>query len=85
MARVDCMRNFFKNYNLSLRTSQKTSLEMIMGFNKIQVEKFYDNQTKIMSDQKFPPSRIYNMNETGITTVPNIIPKVVAVKWKQSV
>ncbi|KAL3271034.1 hypothetical protein HHI36_021534 [Cryptolaemus montrouzieri] len=40
---ADWTRNFFKKYNLSLRTPQK---KRIMGFNKIQVEKFYNILTK---------------------------------------
>ncbi|KAK9732050.1 DDE superfamily endonuclease [Popillia japonica] len=56
-----------------------------MGFNKIQVELFYSNLTKLMADYGFPPSRIYNMDESGITTVPNKIPKVIAAKGKRSV
>jgi hypothetical protein len=32
---------------------------------------------------QFPPSRILNMNETGMSTVPNKVPKVISTKGKK--
>lgn len=56
-----------------------------MGFNKTQVLKFFDNLSELISKYKFPASRTYNMDESGISTVPNRIPKVIISKGKQSV
>lgn len=85
MAGIDWAQSFIKRHNLSLRTPQKTSVGRIMGFNRVQVEVFFTNLTDIMTKHKFSPSRVYNMDETGITTVPNRIPKVISVKGKRAV
>lgn len=85
LAGKDWTQCFLRRHNLSLRTPQKTSVGRIMGFNRIQVERFYENLSELMSKYKFPPDRIYNMDETGLTSVPNKIPKVIAVKGKRSV
>ena len=85
MAGVDWARCFMSRHNLSLRTPQKTSVGRIMGFNKPQVTLFFDNLTNLMSIHKFPPSRVFNMDESGIPTVPNKVPKVISPKGKKLV
>ena len=85
MAGVDWARSFMSRHNLVLRTPQKTSVGRIMGFNKPQVSIFFDNLTELMTKFQFPPSRVFNMDESGIPTVPNKVPKVISPKGKKLV
>lgn len=78
-------QSFLSRHKLTLRIPQKTSIGRIMGFNKKQIDTFFDNLTQLLRKFNFPPSRIYNMDETGITTVPNKVPKIIATKGKKSV
>ncbi|XP_046685565.1 uncharacterized protein LOC124371268 [Homalodisca vitripennis] len=72
-----------KKNKLSLRVPTKTSLARIMGFNKPQVDLLFQNLEELMIKHKFPPSRMFNMDESGISTVPNRAPRVVSVKVKK--
>lgn len=76
---------FLKKHKLSLRTPANTSLARVMGFNKTQVELFFQNLEELMAKHKFSPSRVYNMDESGISTVPNRMPKVVSTRGKKAV
>lgn len=53
-----------------------------MGFIRVKVNIFFDHLEKLMTKFKFPPSRIFNMDESGISTVPNTTPKVVSTQGK---
>uniref|UniRef100_A0ABD2W843 HTH CENPB-type domain-containing protein n=1 Tax=Trichogramma kaykai TaxID=54128 RepID=A0ABD2W843_9HYME len=73
------LRNFMgRNENLSIRKPESTSLQRIRGFTKEKVDIFFNNLKSVQSLNKIAPSRIYNLDETGITTVhrpPNILAK----------
>lgn len=69
MAGLDWLRGFIKRHKISLRAPEATSLNRATAFNKEEVTSFYDNLDTVMSKHKFPPNRIYNMDETGISTV----------------
>ena len=43
---------------------------------------FFYNLRALFEKHKFPPNRIFNMDESGITTVPNKLSKVIAGKGK---
>lgn len=86
MAGRDWVECFLKRHpQLVLRQSAATSLARAMGFNKIQVDKFYKNLKDLYLKYNFQPSRIYNVDETGISTVPKKMPKVVTTKGKKVV
>lgn len=86
MAGRDWVECFLKRHpQLVLRQSAATSLARAMGFNKIQVDKFYKNLKDVYLKYNFQPSRIYNVDETGISTVPKKMPKVVTTKGKKVV
>jgi len=68
-----------------LRTPQKTGVACKMGFNRVQIKRFYDNLQNVYNKLNIPPSRIFNMDETGISTVPNKIPKVISIRGKKIV
>ncbi|GBP19771.1 Pogo transposable element with KRAB domain [Eumeta japonica] len=65
--------------DISLRTPKLTSMMRAVGFNKPQVDLFYDNLEKLMTQYKFEPSHIYNCDETGVSCVQKH-QKVIALK-----
>ncbi|KAJ8959025.1 hypothetical protein NQ318_022279 [Aromia moschata] len=86
MAGRDWVEGFLKrNPTLRLRQSAPTSLARAIGFNKIQVCRFYQNLAELNQRYNFRPNRIYNMDETGMSTVPKKTPKVVSVRGKKVV
>lgn len=86
MAGRDWVESFLKRHpDLTLRQSTATSLARVIGFNKVQVDRFYQNLKEIYDRHKFKPNRIYNVDETGMSTVPKKTPKVVSTKGKKVV
>lgn len=81
----DWVYSFCKRHKLSLRVPEKTSLARAAGFNRPQVELFFRNLRQILNEKKILPHRLYNMDESGILTVPNKLPKVVAPRGKRTV
>ncbi|KAK2578344.1 hypothetical protein KPH14_005571 [Odynerus spinipes] len=70
MAGEEWFRSFMKrNPELSVRASQATSLSRATSFNKTNVTAFYDNLQTVMDRHKFESQDIYNVDETGVTTV----------------
>ena len=57
----------------------------MMGFNRNQLDNYFDNLESIMRKYGFPLNCIYNIDETGVQTVPNILPKHVALTRKREV
>lgn len=79
------IQEFLKRHNLVLRLPEKCSIARAMGFNRNQVEKFYHNLREIQTKQNFGPDRIFNIDESGISTVPNKLTKVISSKGKKNV
>lgn len=70
LAGSDWFKNFMKrNPRLSIRTPEATSLSRATSFNKTNVQDFFGKLTDVMDKYKFSPSHIYNIDETGVTTV----------------
>ena len=55
-----------RNRNLALRAPEATSLMRATGFNKAQVDRFYDLLLKRQEQFGFQASQIYIANETGV-------------------
>lgn len=86
MAGTEWLRLFMKRHpDLSLRSPTSTSVARAIGFNKPQCDRYFENLARLLDIYKFPPHAIYNMDETGISTVPNKAPKVISTKGKRCV
>lgn len=71
MAGYDWYRCFMKRHpELSLRKPEATSIARAMGFNKVVVSQFYELLGGLLDTYKFSADRIYNCDETGISSVP---------------
>ncbi|CAD6221709.1 GSCOCG00011627001-RA-CDS, partial [Cotesia congregata] len=71
--------------DLSIRKPEPTSKYRAAGFNKIVVDNFYDLLQSLIDKYQFTPDRIFNVDETGVTTVPKHQSKVIASKGKKQV
>ncbi|KAI4818898.1 hypothetical protein KUCAC02_004189 [Chaenocephalus aceratus] len=65
----DWFNAFKARYHLACRVPEATSLGRATAFNKHNVGEFFDNLSKVMDRYRFPPHMMYNMDETGVTTV----------------
>ena len=58
-----------KHRNLSMHKPEATSLDRSSGFNKEAVGDYFKTIEKVLDQNKFPATRIYNVDETGLSTV----------------
>jgi hypothetical protein len=56
-----------------------------MWFNKPQCQRYFDNLKMVSEEKKFSAHRMLNMDESGIISVTNKIPKVISPKDKRLV
>lgn len=69
---------------MSLRKPRATSIVRAIGFNKPVVQAFFEKYKKVLKKHRFEPQNIYNMVESGLSTVHNP-PKVIAAKGTKQV
>lgn len=85
MAGEDWLANFMKANNFSMRTPEATSIGRSMGFNQQQVESFFDLLRNVRAQYNFSVDKMFNADETGLSTVPTKLPKVISQKGARRV
>lgn len=74
-----------RNPTISLRIPEATSAARARGFNRSQVQAFFRHLTGIMEKYKFEPQQIWNVDESGFSTVPSQSVKIFATKGRKQV
>ena len=66
----DWLYGFLKrNPEISVRCREATSVNRILAFNSQEIKLYFNNLNQSMTKHKFPPHRIFNVDETGINSV----------------
>lgn len=69
-AGVEWFRSFMSRHpQLTIRRPQATSLHRAASFNRTNVSRFFNNLQTVLNRNQFESRNIWNMDETGITTV----------------
>ena len=85
MAGWDWLRDFrLRNPSISLRTPEATSAGRAQGFNRPQVMIFYDTLERALRDNNILQERIWNVDESALTSVQKP-QKLLATKGKKQV
>lgn len=71
--------------DITLRKPQSTSIQRAVGFNKEQVDLFFNKYEAISAKFKFSPSKIFNCDETGVSVVHENATMVLSQKGKKQV
>lgn len=58
-----------RNKDISVRKPEPTSAARAQAFNRPQVTKFFNAYEELIITHKFPPNRIYNVDESALSTV----------------
>ena len=69
VAGLDWMYGFMDRNKISVRKPEATSIGRAIGFNKDEVNRFFQNLEQAMDKYKFKDTNYWNVDETGITTV----------------
>lgn len=81
----DWFQNFMRrNPHLSLRTPEATSMSRATSFNRTNVTSFFETYQRLFEKYEFSASRIWNIDETGVTTVQKP-KKIVAARGQKQV
>ncbi|KAI4469700.1 hypothetical protein MML48_1g00950 [Holotrichia oblita] len=74
-----------RNKNLTLRQPEATSMQRIKGFTEKRVVKFFTLLEGLVDEKRITGSKIYNVDESGFTTVQKKPSKVIGLKGKRQV
>ena len=85
MAGKDWFSGFMsRNKNLSIRKPEATSVSRMASFNPVNLKTFQDKLELLIGRYALTPSQIFNLDETGVTTVQKV-PKIVGKKGEHQV
>ena len=85
MAGEDWLGGFLKRHpELTIRKPEATSIGRAVGFNKPQVDTFYRNLHSLIEKNNLSAHKIWNVDESGLTTV-HIPRKIIAKKGAKQV
>jgi len=85
LAGKDWVLDFIKRRKeLSLRSPEATSLARAVGFNRVQVGNFFTLLKQELTQHEFTASQVFNIDESGITTV-HAPSKIIAKKGSKQV
>jgi hypothetical protein len=77
---------FMKRYpKRGLRQPESTYIARAKGFSKSRVSEFFDVLEKLVDQNELDATRVFNANETGLSTVQKRTRKVIARKGKRQV
>lgn len=86
MAGEDWLSGFLKRHpELSFRRPEPTSAARAMAFNKVAVNEFFTLLESVVEEHCLTPDRIYNVDETGVSTVPKSQSKILSLKGQKQV
>lgn len=74
----DFVRKFMAQCNITLRKPEATSTTRLTAFNKVNVDSFFSVLKELRMEKHFKASQIYNVDESGFSTVPTKTPKVLS-------
>ena len=72
-----------RNPSLALRTPEATSIDRASGFNRQSVGDFFTILEQLIDTHHFNGQRIFNMDETGVSTVQKRNTKIISQKGKK--
>lgn len=78
-------RNFCIRNNFSQRTPKKLSAARVKAMSEESTRDFFQNLRDMFEKYDFPDDCVFNMDETGISTVPSKMAKVVSLTGKKTV
>lgn len=82
----DWFYGFLKRHpKLSIRKPMGTSFARARGFNKEEVDKFFDLVDDVFKKHNYPANRVFNVDETGLSVVQSKVPHVVGLKGKRQI
>ncbi|ESO04218.1 hypothetical protein HELRODRAFT_172568 [Helobdella robusta] len=85
MAGIDWMYGFLKRHpTLSIRKPEAINLSRLVGFNKEQVKIFFDIYLETLNNGNYNAMKIWNVDETGISTVQKPV-KIVGSKGSRQI
>ena len=86
LAGIDWFYGFLSRHpDLSVRQTEATSMARAGGFNRPIVEKFFEMLGSVINKHNIGPANLFNVDESGYTTVQRSVPKVVCAKGRKQV